>query len=71
MTEISIEEISAKWSNLLHEAQVRIIGLEKTNELLRADKETLFAEVQELRAELGIAKLDVLKAQGKQIIDGG
>jgi len=67
---ISIEEMSLKWSDLLHEAHVRIIGLEKVNGQLKADNEALTAECQALKAELDQAKLDILAAQGKQIIDG-
>jgi hypothetical protein len=68
---ITIEEMSIKWADLLHEAHIRIISLEKANRQLKADNESLGAECQALKDQLSEAYQAGLEAQYQRIVEGG
>lgn len=68
--EPTIAEVAAKWADLLNQTFVRIVMLEKENSQIKQENDDLAEKVYQLGRQLHQTELDLLKAQGKQIVDG-
>lgn len=72
----NIDELNGAWSSLLAQLVVSRLAIQKQVNVLEngikqlnADLDVANAKIEELKAELNQAELNITAAQGKQIID--